>query len=151
MELSLWEKESVNVKHLKKKHRLLHTWENPTGPRLLLWETGKKKEIEDDLRKDGLGEFSLVDDKRIYWVSFLDGMQRILLFTEDVEIARDAQSAGDLENIQQEITVSIHGLGISLVNNIIRQELLYIGIARFVLQRTSLKERTIDAIIYVLV
>lgn len=129
-DMTLWEKESVNMKKLTAKHRMLHTWENPTGPRLLLWETEKKKELEDDLRKDGLGEFSLMPDSNIFWVSFLDGMQRVLLFTEDMEIAKDAQSAGDLENIEQEITVSIHGLGVSLVNNLIRQEIMYIGIAR---------------------
>lgn len=128
-ELRIWEKESVNVKRLAKKHQLLHAWENPTGPRLLIWETGKKKELCDELRKDGLGEFSLVEGKRIYWVSFLDGMQRVLLFTEDVCIAKDAESVGGLENIDNEINVAIHGVGISLVNNLIRQELLYIGIA----------------------
>lgn len=137
-ELRIWEKESVNVKRLAKKHQLLHAWENPTGPRLLIWETGKKKEICDELRKDGLGEFSLIEGKRIYWVSFLDGMQRVLLFTEDVCIAKDAESVGGLENIDNEINVAIHGVGISLVNNLIRQELLYIGIARYEFHPTCL-------------
>jgi vacuolar protein sorting-associated protein 13A/C len=66
----------------------------------------------------------------MWWVSFLDGMQRVLLFTMDMNIARDAQSAGDLEPIDKEITVSIHGLGLSLVNNLSHVEVMYIGIAR---------------------
>lgn len=66
----------------------------------------------------------------MWWVSFLDGMQRVLLFTLDMNIARDAQSAGELESIDKEITVSIHGLGLSLVNNLTRVEVMYIGIAR---------------------
>lgn len=39
---------------------------------------------------------------------------------------------GDLEVIDQDITISIHGLGFSLVNNINQVELLYMCIARFV-------------------
>jgi vacuolar protein sorting-associated protein 13A/C len=66
----------------------------------------------------------------MWWVSFLDGMQRVLLFTLDMNIARDAQSAGELEPIDKEITVSVHGLGLSLVNNLTRVEVMYIGIAR---------------------
>ena len=66
----------------------------------------------------------------MWWVSFLDGMQRVLLFTLDMNIARDAQSAGELETLDKEITVSIHGLGLSLVNNLTRVEVMYIGIAR---------------------
>jgi vacuolar protein sorting-associated protein 13A/C len=66
----------------------------------------------------------------MWWVSFLDGMQRVLLFTLDMNIARDAQSAGELEPLDKEITVSVHGVGLSLVNNLIRVEVMYIGIAR---------------------
>jgi vacuolar protein sorting-associated protein 13A/C len=66
----------------------------------------------------------------MWWVSFLDGMQRVLLFTLDMNIARDAQSAGELEPIDKEITVSIHGLGLSLINNLSHVEVMYIGIAR---------------------
>ena len=30
------------------------------------------------------------DDKPVYWVSFLDGLQRVLLFTEDFKLAYKA-------------------------------------------------------------
>lgn len=65
--LNFWEKESVVVRKIDPKHTQLFTWENPTSPRILLWESGKKNDIEDDLRKDGLGEFSVEND-RIFWV-----------------------------------------------------------------------------------
>lgn len=38
-------------------HSFMYTWENPAGPRILIFEGFKKKEVEDDLRKDGLGDF----------------------------------------------------------------------------------------------
>lgn len=110
-------------------HKFFYTWENPSGPRVLVWEIGNKKELEDDLRKDDVGEFSPSENSIIYWVSFLDGMQRVLLFTIDKSVAEDAQSAKQFELVQQEINMSIHGLGLSLVNNVIRQELMYIGVA----------------------
>lgn len=94
-----------------------------------MWDVGNKKELEDDLRKDDVGEFAPSENTVVYWVSFLDGMQRILLFTEDKSVAEDAQSAKQFELVQQEINISIHGLGLSLVNNLIRQEIMYIGIA----------------------
>ncbi|XP_023247319.1 vacuolar protein sorting-associated protein 13 [Copidosoma floridanum] len=128
--MNLWEKGSMNVRTVHSYHRMFYTWENPAGPRLLVWEDGAKKEIADMLRKDVLGVFKLPDyDVELYYVSFLDGIQRVLLFTTSLKIAEDCQLVGDLEIIDQDITLSIHGIGLSLVNNINRSELLYICIA----------------------
>lgn len=38
-----------------------------------------------------MDEFFADDDTKVYWVTFLDGLQRVLLFTEDLEIAVEAQ------------------------------------------------------------
>lgn len=32
-------------------NRMFYTWENPAGPRKLVWEDNNKKEIEETLRK----------------------------------------------------------------------------------------------------
>jgi len=32
-------------------NRMFYTWENPAGPRKLVWEDNNGKEIEDNLRK----------------------------------------------------------------------------------------------------
>nr|CAI5824993.1 unnamed protein product [Callosobruchus analis] len=124
-----WEKESVQKRILQPKHSVLYTWENPSGPRVIAWDRGHKKEIFNDLRKDGGGEFSPEEDLNICWASFLDGMQRVLLFTESRSIVTGAQVTNILEVIQQEITMSIQGVGISFVNNATRREIMYIGIA----------------------
>lgn len=120
---------SLIFRHIRPNHCILYTWENPSGPRVFVWETANRKELEDELRKDGVGEYTVAENYVIYWVSFLYGMQRVLLFTEDKSVAKDAQSAKDLEVVNQEITVALHGLGLSLVNNSIRQEIMYMGIA----------------------
>ncbi|KAL0119958.1 hypothetical protein PUN28_007968 [Cardiocondyla obscurior] len=128
--INLWEKGSINVRSVQSYNRMFYTWENPAGPRRLVWEDNNGKEIEDNLRKDNLGTFQLPDiDEKLFYVSFLDGTQRVLLFTTSLKIAEDCQLAGDLEVIDQEITLNIHGIGFSLVNNITKSELLYMCIA----------------------
>lgn len=124
--------QTQNILHRRKLfpgHSFLYTWENPSGSRVLVWEIGHKKELEDDLRKDEVGEFSPTENSVVYWASFLDGMQRVLLFTTEKSVAEDAQSAKQFEIVQQEINVSIHGLGLSLVNNLTKHEIMYVGIA----------------------
>jgi len=128
--IDLWEKGSINVKSLQSHNKMFYAWENPTGPRKLIWEDSNGKEIGDTLHKDNLGIFQLPDiNQELYYVSFLVGMQRVLLFTANLKIAEDCQLAGDLEAIDQEITFNIHGIGFSLVNNITNSELLYMCIA----------------------
>lgn len=127
--MKFWEKETVQIRQLPPNYNFLYTWENPSGPRVLAWDIGRSKELNDDLRKDGGGEFSPSDDFTVYWASFLNGMQRTLLFTTEPAIAEDAQSAKQFEVADQEITVSIHGLGLSLVNNETLHEIMYMGLA----------------------
>ncbi|KAJ8937448.1 hypothetical protein NQ314_011837 [Rhamnusium bicolor] len=127
--ITFWEKDSIQKRSLLPKNSILYTWENPSGPRMVAWDKGKHAEILSDLRKDDFGEFKPTDDEEIFWVTFLDGMQRVLLFTQDKAVAQGAQACTLFELIQQDITVSIHGLGLSLVNNLTRQEVMYIGIA----------------------
>lgn len=127
--MSFWEKESIQIRKLFPGHSFLYTWDNPSGPRAIIWDIGNNKEQEDDLRKDGVGEFSPKEGLVVYWVSFLNGMQRTLLFTTEKHVAEDAQSAKQFEQVQQEVSVSIHGLGLSLVNNETLHEIMYIGVA----------------------
>ncbi|XP_065669589.1 intermembrane lipid transfer protein VPS13A isoform X9 [Hydra vulgaris] len=63
----------------------------------------------------------------IYWVSFYDGLQRVLAFTTDFNIARKLYKIGNEESITMEVFVSIHGIGLSLVNSI-PLEIAYISI-----------------------
>lgn len=64
-----------------------------------------------------------------FWISFLDGTQRVLMFTNDVAVASEANSANSLDKITQEIEFDIHGIGFSLVNNSKQLDIMYIGMA----------------------
>ena len=52
----------------------------------------------------------------VYWASYLDGRQRVLLLTQDERIARRARRAIDAERSHLELFVSISGVGLSLVS-----------------------------------
>lgn len=123
-----------NQKDVKTTHMLgseqamFYTWEDPAGNRELLWTCGTNKEVKNDLTQDGIGEFFADNDTKVYWVSFLDGMQRVLLFSQDLALVTVAQQAGELERIEQEINLFIFGLGLSLVNNLNQTEVAYLGI-----------------------
>lgn len=71
---------------------------------------------------------SLEPNSEIYWVSFLDGLQRVILFTECEEIVSKSETSTALQSITQSIEVKIHGIGLSLINNETGVDILYLGI-----------------------
>uniref|UniRef100_A0A8C3VAB0 Vacuolar protein sorting 13 homolog C n=1 Tax=Catharus ustulatus TaxID=91951 RepID=A0A8C3VAB0_CATUS len=112
---------------LKPRQVCLFAWTDPTKPRKLTW--GYSQSFgEHDLLKDDCGQFPYNANIQIHWVSFLDGRQRVLLFTDDVALVSKARQAEELEQPDQEINLSIHSLGLSLVNNENKKEISYIGI-----------------------
>ncbi|XP_067255653.1 intermembrane lipid transfer protein VPS13C isoform X2 [Chanodichthys erythropterus] len=102
-------------------------WDDPAGVRKLCWSC-QDHSGELDLVKDECGQFAYSSLVQIHWVSFLDGRQRVLIFTEDVGIVTKARQAEELEQFQQEVSISLQNLGLSLINNDIRQEIAYVGI-----------------------
>ncbi|CAO2634463.1 Intermembrane lipid transfer protein VPS13C [Lemmus lemmus] len=105
----------------------LFAWADPTGTRKLTWSYASNVG-EHDLLKDECGQFPYDANIQIHWVSFLDGRQRVLLFTDDVALVSKALQAEEMEQADHEVTLSLHSLGLSLVNNEIKQEVSYIGI-----------------------
>lgn len=52
----------------------------------------------------------------VYWVSYLEGQQRILMFTQDERVACQARKKIDAERSNIEIILSFCGIGLSLVS-----------------------------------
>ncbi|KAG8230079.1 hypothetical protein J437_LFUL009198 [Ladona fulva] len=128
--IDLWEKGSKNVWTLMPNEQRQFSWSDPSGARLLCWKGRNGKEVSTGLTEDDLGEIGDRENGGSYWVTFLDGMQRILLFTDDVALAQDARTAGELEAASMNLSVSFHGLGFSLVDDSKAVEVLHAGIAR---------------------
>lgn len=57
-------------------------------------------------------------------------MQRVLLITADPFVVKEIEAIADFEQTRQEIQLHLKGIGFSLVNNISRQELLYVSVSR---------------------
>uniref|UniRef100_A0A670KCM5 Vacuolar protein sorting 13 homolog C n=1 Tax=Podarcis muralis TaxID=64176 RepID=A0A670KCM5_PODMU len=112
---------------LKPRGMRLFAWADPTGIRKLTWVYAQNSG-EHDLLKDECGQFPYNSNTQIHWVSFLDGRQRVLLFTDDVALVSKARQAEEMEQPDQEINVALHSVGLSLVNNENKQEISYIGI-----------------------
>lgn len=77
-----------------------------------------------------MGEVSAKKDVKVYWVSFLSGRQRILLFTQDLAIATTASKPYELERIDQQYTLSVQAINISLINNLIGREIASMAVTR---------------------
>ncbi|XP_030269125.1 vacuolar protein sorting-associated protein 13C [Sparus aurata] len=118
---------SAAVHQLNPGEARLFAWDDPASVRALSWSC-MEHSAELDLLKDQVGQFSYDSLSQVHWVSFLDGRQRVLLFTEDVAVVTKARQAEELEQFQQEVKVSLQNLGLSLINNTGRQEIAYIGI-----------------------
>ncbi|KAM8893527.1 intermembrane lipid transfer protein VPS13C isoform 2-T2 [Spinachia spinachia] len=119
---------SAMVHQLKPGAARRFAWDDPAGVRTLIWSC-MEHSGELDLLKDAVGQFSYDSLSQVHWVSFLDGRQRVLMFTEDVGVVTKARQAEELEQFQQEVKVSLQNLGLSLINNTNRQEIAYVGIS----------------------
>ncbi|XP_016940577.3 intermembrane lipid transfer protein Vps13 [Drosophila suzukii] len=124
-QITYCEKGTKNEKILNAKSNIMFAWDDPTGAKILIFGANKE---ETDLKRDGIGEVVMQDGQKVMWVSFLDGLQRVLLFTENASIAHRTESTNSLQTITQSIDLSIHGIGLSVINNESGLDILYLGI-----------------------
>ncbi|CAH8492700.1 unnamed protein product [Schistosoma mattheei] len=107
---------------------IMYAWDCPQAKRELIFycnETDNRH--SNKLTYDSIEEFK-VKDTKAYLVSFMWNMQRVLLFTQNASVAKNARLSSDLEPIDQEIVISLQSIGISLVDNHSRAELAYVSI-----------------------
>nr|XP_020458048.1 vacuolar protein sorting-associated protein 13A isoform X1 [Monopterus albus] len=102
-----------------------YTWAEPTGSRELCWKCGTysgKLRSEEDLRKD------MNNEGKLFVISFYEGLQRVVLFTEEQRIYKLLCESEKAQLAEQEINLSLRNVGVSLVNNSSSQEVSFIGI-----------------------
>ncbi|XP_060243155.1 intermembrane lipid transfer protein VPS13A isoform X1 [Meriones unguiculatus] len=103
-----------------------YTWADPVGSRKLKWSCGQSH--GEVTHKDDMMTPISVGKETIYLVSFFEGLQRIILFTEDPRVFKATYESEKAELAEQEIVLALQDVGISLVNNYTKQEVAYIGI-----------------------
>ncbi|CAH1274208.1 VPS13A [Branchiostoma lanceolatum] len=127
---------------------VLYTWDDPAEERTLWWNLYKRdkpsfparinqdnagietvilpgSETSHGGKKNGPGR-SKQKRTNIHWVSYLDGLQRVLFFTEDASLAQDVREASG-EKTSLEAFLSLEGLGVSLVSSLYT-EIAYLSI-----------------------
>lgn len=65
------------------------------------------------------------DEVEVYWVSYMNGEQRVLLFTQHESIYLKAKSVIDPEISKREIFLSIAAIGVSVVRQLLKVYVLY--------------------------
>uniref|UniRef100_A0A803VTA7 Vacuolar protein sorting 13 homolog A n=1 Tax=Ficedula albicollis TaxID=59894 RepID=A0A803VTA7_FICAL len=113
--------------YLQPNKAVLYTWADPTGSRKLKWRCGNRTE-EIGPKEDKMDILTVDSRKAVYFMSFYEGLQRIVLITEDENVFKLTYESVKAELAEQEIVLSLQDVGISLVNNYTKQEVSYIGI-----------------------
>lgn len=67
-------------------------------------------------------------DKGGYWVSFLDGLQRVIIFTPDAYVYKISQRPSLVERSNASVTANLLAIGLSLVDDIDSREVAYLGL-----------------------
>ncbi|XP_071436909.1 intermembrane lipid transfer protein VPS13A isoform X1 [Pithys albifrons albifrons] len=106
---------------------VLYTWADPAGSKKLTWKCGNRTE-EISPKEDKMEILRLDCRKSVYLMSFYEGLQRIVLFSEDENVFKLTYESVKAELAEQEIVLSLQDVGISLVDNYSKQEVSYIGI-----------------------
>ncbi|KAE9550830.1 hypothetical protein FO519_005958 [Halicephalobus sp. NKZ332] len=105
-------------------------WEDvTTHDRKFEWQCGDHSG-EDALVRNAYSSFLPSKQKPYhYWVSFLHGRQRYFLITDDLAVMTTAQQAYEVERMDMSTEINIQGIGISVINNLVSQEIIYMGIS----------------------
>ncbi|XP_033475720.2 intermembrane lipid transfer protein VPS13A isoform X1 [Epinephelus lanceolatus] len=102
-----------------------YTWMEPTGSRELCWKCGSysgKLKSEEDQRQD------MNNDGKLYVISLYEGLQRVVVFTEERRMYKILCESEKAQLAEQEIILALQNVGVSLVNNSTGQEVSFIGI-----------------------
>ena len=65
-----------------------------------------------------------------YWISFLDHLQRVVMFTQDQDMVECAKAGEETGWLILDFSASLKNIGVSLVNNSKKKEIAYIGITQ---------------------
>ena len=130
--VTVWSSKTGETRHvntLPPNHSVLFTWYLPSGDRQLVWK------YEDLIIEEQIADLkcdALLEVKNVFVVSFLDGKQRVLLFTHNYDLATNALQAGEITKPKINIELVMKGIGISIVNNDAKKDLIYMAITRSV-------------------
>ncbi|CAF0886255.1 unnamed protein product [Rotaria sordida] len=84
-------------------------------------------------------------DCNVSYTTFIVGIQIVLLFADDSQITEAASAMSSLaESMGQCVQIGIHDIGLSMINDITREEMLYISLNKSKVIRTETKRSLVQ-------
>ncbi|CAI4228502.1 unnamed protein product [Auanema sp. JU1783] len=116
---------------LEKNEMTYFTWSSIIDTRLIEFECGVDWKGEDALETNKFMQVQLDSQIRrfVYMTSFLIGRQRTILFTTDLDKAKNSVGSWETDTLDLTAEITLHGIGLSLVDNVVGREILYMGIS----------------------
>ncbi len=109
-------------------HYYTKTWKNPTGKRELIWSCGHTADQVFNLETlQATQPFNISPTRIGFTLSFLDGLQKVLIFVEKLESIND-EASGFKEVKGVEYILDLNSLGLSLIDDIKKIEILYASV-----------------------
>ncbi|XGW23678.1 hypothetical protein V3C99_005698 [Haemonchus contortus] len=118
------------MKTINSNEMMYFTWSSVTRDKIMEYKVGNHTG-EDRLDQNHFADLQPDPNVRkfVYIANFLIGRQRIMLFTNDLDIARSAYGSWETDMVDMQVEIALQGVGISIVDNNIGKEILYIGIS----------------------
>ncbi|CAF4190264.1 unnamed protein product [Rotaria sp. Silwood2] len=135
--ISFRQSKDVRTEILPPLNYVYYTWVDPLQPKLLLVSRGSQtKELELIPQIGPLGK----EGDPVYAI-FLDGVQTVLLFCDDSKLLQMiAVKSSFSDSMDQQIQIGIQDIGISIVNDISREEIFYISLNKSKTVWTEMKK-----------
>ena len=107
---------------------LLKTWKNPTGKRELNWSCGLSSDQVYNLEiLQSKQKFQISLSRDAYCISFLDGLQKVLMFVDHLNNLND-EVVGFKEIKGDEFVLNLKSLSLSLIDDTKQLEIMYMSI-----------------------
>ncbi|CAF4006084.1 unnamed protein product, partial [Rotaria sordida] len=121
--------EDIRTQILPPRHYVYYTWIDPLKPQQLLVSSNSPSAT---IELNPLcGRLETNDQQIVYYATFQDGPQTVLIFTEEINLIETVTSMPTLgEKMNQHIQIGICDIGISVIDDIARNDLFYISISK---------------------
>ncbi|UJR35157.1 hypothetical protein I4U23_027926 [Adineta vaga] len=136
--VSFCQMNDVRAQVLPPQNYVYYTWSDPLKPRQIVVSCGSKTtQLELNPQCGFLGKDG---DHNVNYTTFIDGIQTVLLFSDNTKIIEAASGMPSLaESMGQRLQIGIHDIGLSIVNDVSREEMLYISLNKSKVIWTEMK------------
>lgn len=124
--IEFWQDDNASTYSLAPGLSVYYLWDFPKKRRVLCWKSDQMDQVVPlTINEDS---WAKTLDKNFSWVSFLDGRQRVLLISHDLQLTQAATRLYELTEPKIEFEIALKSMGLSIVDNENQKDLIYMGI-----------------------